>query len=74
MDKLLLFAGKVAITTIYIEAAFIFHEWYKQAKIETDRKEAIAVAQCSVHMSDNPLDISTELDDVKARLDALELG
>ena len=68
MDKLVTFVGKVAITTIYIEVAMIAHEWLKQAKIDTDLKEATVAARV------NPLDISTELDEIKSRLDDVELG
>lgn len=68
MEKLVIFAGKVAITFAYIEVAMLVHEWRKQAKLDTDLKEATVAARV------NPLDISTELDEIKSRLDDVELG
>ena len=67
MDKLIIFAGKVAITVAYIEVAMLVHEWRKQAKLDT-------AAKLSIMGEDSLNDISDQLDDIKTRLAGLELG
>ena len=67
MEKLVIFAGKVAITIAYVEIAMLVHEWHKQAKLET-------AAKLSVMSEDCLTDISDQLDDIKTCLAGLELG
>ena len=67
MDKLIIFAGKVAITVAYIEVAMLVHEWRKQAKLDT-------AAKLSVMSEDRINDISEQLDEIKTQLAGIELG
>lgn len=67
MEKLVIFAGKCAITFAYIEVAMLVHEWHKQAKLDT-------AAKLSVINEDSLNDISDQLDDIRERITGLELG
>ena len=67
MEKLVIFAGKCAITFASIEFAALIHEWRKQAKLDT-------AAKLSILSEDSLNDITEELDDIKERLAGLELG
>ena len=62
MDKLVIFVGRVAIATVFVEFALIADEWRKKAKIETER--------ASLGYED---DLCDRINDIEERLDAIEM-
>jgi len=65
MNNFLTFVGKAAITVMYIEGALLVNEWLKQAKIDTANKLSTT--------NEDDIDISSELDEIKSRLDGVEM-
>ena len=65
MNNFLTFVGKAAITVMYIEGALLVNEWLKQAKLDTANKLSTT--------NEDDIDISSELNDIKSRLDGVEM-
>lgn len=66
MNNFLTFVGKAAITVMYIEGALLVNEWLKQAKLDTANKLSTT--------NEDGIDISSELDEIKSRLDGVEMS
>ena len=62
MDKLVIFIGRVAIATVFVEFALITDEWRKKAKIETEK--------ASLGYED---DLADRINDIEDRLANLEM-
>lgn len=66
MNGFLSFVTKAAIAVAVIEVDLIVHEWLKQAKIDTANKLSVT--------NEDHDDILEQLDEIRDRLQGLELG